>query len=157
MTITIGLIGAGKIGRIHGESIAHRNPDGKLVAVCDIVQDVAQSLADALPSGMLEEMLTMLPLEIILADSEDTVKYFNKEESPKTLLKVKIGKKLQDCYPQKNLGIVNRMLSDFKAGKGDSTEFQIDIEGKRIHVRYLAVRDVDRKYMGCIQVNQSQT
>jgi myo-inositol 2-dehydrogenase/D-chiro-inositol 1-dehydrogenase len=48
MTITIGLIGAGKIGRIHGESIAHRNPGGKLIAVCDIVQDAAQSLADAL-------------------------------------------------------------------------------------------------------------
>ena len=48
MTVTIALIGAGKIGIIHGESIALRNPAGNLVAICDVDRQAAQTLADRL-------------------------------------------------------------------------------------------------------------
>lgn len=48
MTVNIALIGAGKIGIIHGESIALRNPAGNLVAICDVVPETAQSLANRL-------------------------------------------------------------------------------------------------------------
>lgn len=45
MTINIGLIGAGRIARVHAENLAYRIPDAKLVAVADIIPDAAKKLA----------------------------------------------------------------------------------------------------------------
>lgn len=43
--LTIGLIGAGRIGRLHGEHLARRLPEANLRAVSDIFVDAAQRLA----------------------------------------------------------------------------------------------------------------
>lgn len=48
MVINIGVIGAGRIGKIHAESIAHRTPGAALAAVCDVVEEAAQSLGKTL-------------------------------------------------------------------------------------------------------------
>jgi len=42
MTVKIGLIGAGRIGKIHAESIANRIPDAELVAVSDVNREAAE-------------------------------------------------------------------------------------------------------------------
>lgn len=44
MTINIGLIGAGRIGKIHAETLATRTPGANLIAVCDINADAASEL-----------------------------------------------------------------------------------------------------------------
>jgi myo-inositol 2-dehydrogenase/D-chiro-inositol 1-dehydrogenase len=44
--LNIGLIGAGRIGKVHAETIAFRIPEAKLAAVCDVNQAGAQALAD---------------------------------------------------------------------------------------------------------------
>ncbi|NUQ36587.1 MAG: inositol 2-dehydrogenase [Caldilineales bacterium] len=43
--LTLGLIGAGRIGRLHGEHLARRLPAADLLAVSDIFVDAAQRLA----------------------------------------------------------------------------------------------------------------
>jgi myo-inositol 2-dehydrogenase/D-chiro-inositol 1-dehydrogenase len=43
--INVGLIGAGRIGRVHAGNLAHRLPEADLVAVSDIVLEAAQKLA----------------------------------------------------------------------------------------------------------------
>ncbi len=43
--INVGLIGAGRIGRVHAEHLAHRIPTANLVAVADIFEEAAQKLA----------------------------------------------------------------------------------------------------------------
>ncbi len=45
MTIRIGLIGAGRIGRVHAEHLAYRIPEANLVAVADIFVEAAEKLA----------------------------------------------------------------------------------------------------------------
>ena len=45
MTINIGLIGAGRIGRVHAEHLAYRIPGADLVAVSDIFVEAAEKLA----------------------------------------------------------------------------------------------------------------
>lgn len=45
MTINIGLIGAGRIGRVHAEHLAYRVPEANLVAVSDIFVEAAEKLA----------------------------------------------------------------------------------------------------------------
>lgn len=44
MTLNVGLIGAGRIGRIHAGNLANRIPNARLVAVADIDLEAAKSL-----------------------------------------------------------------------------------------------------------------
>lgn len=45
MTIRVGLIGAGRIGRVHAENLAYRVPEANLVAVSDIFVEAAEKLS----------------------------------------------------------------------------------------------------------------
>ena len=45
MTLNIGLVGAGRIGRIHAGNLANRIPNARLAAVADIDLEAAESLA----------------------------------------------------------------------------------------------------------------
>jgi myo-inositol 2-dehydrogenase/D-chiro-inositol 1-dehydrogenase len=45
MTIRVGLIGAGRIGRVHAENLTYRVPEANLVAVSDIFVEAAEKLA----------------------------------------------------------------------------------------------------------------
>lgn len=44
--INIGLIGTGRIGRVHAEHLAYRIPEANLVAVSDIVKEAAEKVAN---------------------------------------------------------------------------------------------------------------
>ncbi|MBN1138504.1 MAG: inositol 2-dehydrogenase [Anaerolineae bacterium] len=43
--INLGLIGAGRIGRVHAENLAHRLPEAHLLAVSDVIVESAQAAA----------------------------------------------------------------------------------------------------------------
>ncbi|MCJ7625830.1 MAG: inositol 2-dehydrogenase [Anaerolineaceae bacterium] len=49
--INVGLIGAGRIGRVHGENLAYRIPEANLVAVSDIFVEAAEKLASDFQVG----------------------------------------------------------------------------------------------------------
>lgn len=43
--LKVGVIGAGRIGRVHAENLAYRIPDAQVVAVADVIEDAAKKLA----------------------------------------------------------------------------------------------------------------
>ncbi len=43
--VRIGLIGAGRIGRVHGGNLAHLIPEARLIAVADVMEGAAKKLA----------------------------------------------------------------------------------------------------------------
>lgn len=47
-TVSVGIIGAGRIGRVHAENLVYRIPEARVVAVADVVEEVAQKLAAGL-------------------------------------------------------------------------------------------------------------
>ena len=47
-TIRVGVIGAGRIGKIHAENLATRIPGAKVTAVADVNLAAAQELAEKL-------------------------------------------------------------------------------------------------------------
>ncbi len=106
----------------------------------------------------LEEMLNTLPIDITFVDEEDTVQYFNQ---PKGRLfpraKAVIGRKVQQCHPQKSIYLVNQILDDLRGGKRDLAEFWVNAKGRKIHIRYFAVRDSAGRYLGCVGVDQDVT
>jgi hypothetical protein len=107
---------------------------------------------------VLDAVLNALPVEISFVDENDTVRYFNKNGDrifprPPAV----IGRKVQDCHPKKSLHKVNQILDDFKNDKKSSAEFWIDLKGRKVYIRYFAVRGKNGKYLGCLEVSQDIT
>ena len=115
-------------------------------------------MIEELPYNIIEAIVDTLPVEISFVDKDDTVRYFNKEGKrifPRS--RAIIGRKVQNCHPQKSLHVVNRILDDFRNKKRDSAEFWIDLKGRKIYIRYFAVRDAEGSYLGCLEVTQDIT
>ncbi len=106
----------------------------------------------------VEAIFNTLPLDITFVDKEDTVRYFSESRErifPRT--KAIIGRKVQQCHPQKSIHVVNQILEDFKSGRRDAAEFWIELGGRLIHIRYFAVRNKSGNYLGSLEVTQDIT
>jgi len=105
-----------------------------------------------------EAVLNTLPVDITFVDKEDTVRYFSKSEG-RIFVRTKavIGRKVQQCHPQKSVHIVNRILDSFRTGKKDVAEFWLQVKERLIYIRYFAVRDENGKYLGTMEVTQDIT
>ncbi|MFQ6067703.1 MAG: PAS domain-containing protein, partial [bacterium] len=100
----------------------------------------------------LEAVLNTLPVDITFVDKEDRVRYFSgSKKRIFTRTKAVIGRKVQQCHPQKSLHVVEQILNDFKSNKRDVAEFWINLKGRLIHIRYFAVRDKAQEYLGCLE------
>jgi len=115
-------------------------------------------LTGELGKEVLDALLETLPVEISFVDESDTVRYFNKNGNrifprPPSV----IGRKVQDCHPKKSLHKVNQILDDFKNNRRDAAEFWIDMRGRKVYIRYFAVRGKGGKYLGCLEVTQDIT
>jgi DUF438 domain-containing protein len=98
-------------------------------------------------------MLLHLPVELSFVDETDTVLYYSGVPDkifPRT--PGAIGRKVQNCHPPKSLHLVNRILSEMKAGTRDTAEFWMEnFMGKFLNIRYDAVRDKNGEYRGCLE------
>ncbi len=118
-----------------------------------------KDLSYGLDRDTLAAVLNALPVELSFVDAMDVVRYFSHENQDKIFPRTRgaIGTKVQDCHPQKSLDKVEQILDDFKAGRRTVAEFWIDFTGKKIHIRYFAVRDAASRYLGCLEVVQDVT
>jgi len=106
----------------------------------------------------LEAILNTLPVDITFVDRDDEVRYFNQSKErifPRT--KAVIGRKVQQCHPQKSVHVVNRILDDFKSGRRDVAEFWIQMGGRFVYIRYFPVRSREGEYLGVLEVTQDIT
>ena len=104
---------------------------------------------------LLNLVLCHLPIEISFVNENDEVVYYNQTKVrlfPRT--PAVIGRKIQNCHPQNSVHIVNEILSSFKNNEQDVAEFWLQMNGKFIHIRYFAVRDINGKYRGCLESTQ---
>lgn len=115
-------------------------------------------MIENLNQKQITRILETIPLDVSFVDENDTVKFWNKHETRvfKRPLSV-MGKSVQKCHPPDSVDNVNRVLSDLKSGKRDFAEFWIDHKGRKIYIRYFAVKDEDGKYMGTLEVGQDIT
>ncbi|MGY4706478.1 PAS domain-containing protein [Candidatus Bipolaricaulota sp. J31] len=116
-----------------------------------------------LPTGKftleeLEAILNTLPVDITFVDKDDTVRYFN-ETKDRVFVRTKaiLGRKVQNCHPQKSVHIVERILNDFRNRRREVAEFWIDHGGRLVYIRYLPVWGRDGEYLGVIEVTQDIT
>ncbi len=106
----------------------------------------------------IEMMFNSLPVDVTFVDKDDTVRYFSQTKErifPRT--KAVIGRKVQQCHPQKSIHVVNQILDDFKNGSRDKAEFWINMNNTLIYIRYFPVRNKNGEYLGCLEVTQDIT
>jgi len=106
----------------------------------------------------IEAIFNTLPIDITFVDSDDKVCYFSQTKD-RIFLRTPaiIGRKVQQCHPEKSVHIVNKILSDFKEGKRDKAQFWINLNNRFILIQYFAVRNKKGTYLGCLEVTQDIT
>lgn len=106
----------------------------------------------------IENIFNSLPVDITFVDKDNTVRYFsNPPQRIFTRTKAIIGRKVQNCHPQKSIHMVNKIVEEFKSGKRDKAEFWINLNGRLIYIRYFPVRNSEGDYLGVIEVTQDVT
>jgi hypothetical protein len=112
----------------------------------------------SLSQSEIESILNTLPVDISFVDKDDVVRYFSQtKERIFVRTKAVIGRKVQQCHPQKSVHLVNKILNDFKAGVRNKAEFWINLNDRLIYIQYFAVRDRKGNYLGCLEVTQDIT
>jgi len=112
----------------------------------------------ALSKGEIEAILNALPIEITFVDAQDSFRYFSQNKERIFIrTKAAIGRKVQQCHPQKSIHAVNQILDDFRGGRREAAEFWMQSNGRFVHIRFFPVRDRKGKYLGCIEVVQDIT
>ncbi|PCE66185.1 DUF438 domain-containing protein [Sediminicola luteus] len=103
-------------------------------------------------------LLRFLPVDITYVDENDRVIFYNRgEERVFPRSKGIIGREVQFCHPPKSVHMVLRIVEEFKAGTKDMAEFWFDYRGRKIHIRYFAIRDDNKTYKGVIEMSQDVT
>lgn len=105
--------------------------------------------------AQLEAVFATIPLDITFVDANDKTRYFSHGDTrafprPKSCL----GRDVYDCHPPKSQEAVRRILTEFKSGKRDVSEFWFKAMGKFLYVRYFAVRDEEGNYLGALETTQ---
>lgn len=106
----------------------------------------------------LMPLLNTLPFDITFVDKDDTVRYFSLgKDRIFSRTRAVIGRKVQNCHPPQSVHVVEKILDSFKNGTKDSYDFWINLGGRLVYIRYFAVRDGSRKYLGTLEVVQDIT
>ncbi len=103
-------------------------------------------------------IMTHLPIDISYVNENDEVVYYS--ASPERIFPRSpgvIGRKVQNCHPPKSVGMVEKILSEFKAGTKSVADFWIQMKGRFILIKYFAVRNASGEYRGCLEVSQDVT
>ena len=103
-------------------------------------------------------MLESLPLDITIIDKNDKVIAWTSKD--RRLFKIKdevMGTDIRECHSERSIDVLENLLSEMKKGRLDSTRSVRDIEkdGKkrRFMTQYVALRDENGEYMGCMEVD----
>jgi DUF438 domain-containing protein len=110
---------------------------------------------------MVEGVLEALPMEITILDRDDRIVAWNERE-PRLFPRYEriIGSDVRTCHSPESNVMIDRMLSEMKAGSRDVYRFWYDHEMKgeggteKILIEYIALRAPDGTYIGCMETMQ---
>jgi PAS domain S-box-containing protein len=111
-----------------------------------------------LSKAQILRIIESLPVDIIFADENGRVKFWNKNSTRIFTKSAEVlGSDVIKCHSEKSAANVKQLLSDFANGKKESLEYRLQLNGKTINVKYVAVRDGNGKYLGVVEIDQDIT
>jgi len=104
---------------------------------------------------VLLPLLDTLGVELTFIDAEDRFQYYNKPKE-KIFLRTlgQLGEPVEECHPVSVLPQVRAVLALLKSGEKESVDMMFPKGKRMVYNRYLAVRDKEGKYLGCLEVSQ---
>lgn len=112
---------------------------------------------NALDIDQLDAIIRSLPFDITFVDDADEVAFFSEGDRIFPRSASVIGRKVQNCHPPKSLEAVESILKGFRENRSSQEEFWIDHHGKKVLIKYIAVRDEAGKYLGTLEITQDIT
>lgn len=112
-----------------------------------------------LPSGhmtvaQLTAVLNTIPLEISFVDDKNINRYFNEGHKAFKRPSMALDREVFTCHPPKIEPMVREILDSFRSGEKDSVDVWMNKNGRTYLVRYMAVRDKQKNYLGALEVVQ---
>jgi uncharacterized protein len=107
----------------------------------------------ALLPEQLRAIVEAFPADITFVDADNIVRYFSAYRifsRPESCL----GRDVVECHLPPSRPGVSQLLSEFATGWRDEAYFLEHKEGREVHVRYLALRNTESGYMGCLEIVQ---
>ena len=105
----------------------------------------------------LDGVLRSLPFDITFVNEKDEVAFFSEGERIFPRSGSVIGRKVQNCHPPKSMDAVTAILEGFKNNESNLAEFWIEHHGKKVLIKYIAVRDGSGNYLGTLEITQDIT
>ena len=136
------------------EEYIHPSQDRKLRQLPFSTDDRIRLNEGYMTTEQLNLMLQFMPIDLTYVDENDRVIFYNRGENrvfPRSA--GIIGREVKFCHPPKSVDTVLQILAAFKKGTQDSSEFWIDYKGRKIHIRYFAIRDQDNNYKVVIEMS----
>ena len=94
-------------------------------------------------------------MDLTFVDEHDRVRYFSRPQErffPRS--PAIIGRHVHNCHPPESVHIVEKIISEFRAGSKDEAKFWFKMRGKFLLIRYFAMRDNQGNYRGVLEVGQ---
>lgn len=100
----------------------------------------------------LTALLNTIPVEITFVDADNINRFFN--EGPKVFKRpgMAIDREVFSCHPPRIEAMVRAIIDDLRAGRRDIVPVWMEKGGRSMLVRYMAVRDAQRNYLGTVEV-----
>lgn len=103
----------------------------------------------------LSLFLDALPIDCTYVDEFNKVRYFNRPKerifprSPSV-----IGRDVRNCHPAESVDVVDKIIDAFRKNEQSEANFWIEMKGKFLYIRYVALRDTNGAYKGVLELSQ---
>ena len=129
-----------------------------VIVVKQLVAGKVDIMKGKIPENMLGPVIDSLPVELTLIDADDKIimwsnikrEIFHRSDDI-------LGKDIRECHPEKSQNKLNMLLAGMKSGAFDNQVMVIDCKGPdgepaKVRIEYLALRDSQGKYTGCLEL-----
>jgi uncharacterized protein len=111
---------------------------------------VEASMPGKLSERTLKNLLAALPLDITYVDEADVIRYYSDYRIFNRAPEI-IGTTVQNCHSPASRPEVDKVIDDLRSGRKTVSEFDTEKNGRKVKVRYIAVKDEKGKYAGMVE------
>jgi DUF438 domain-containing protein len=109
-------------------------------------------MLEKMPIATIAAMLDTLPVDLTFMDESNRIVWFSGHRIFNRPPEI-VGKDVRDCHQPSSWPAIDKMVTDFKSGARDLEEHVVDKgDGRKIRIRYMAVRAAAGRYLGLLEM-----
>jgi len=114
-------------------------------------------MLEDMPAATITAMLDILPIDLTFIDEADRIIWFSGHRIFNRPPEI-IGRHVRECHKPSSWPAIDQMTADFRSGARDAEEHIVDkSDGRKIRIRYFAVRDASKNYYGLVEMAEDIT